>query len=399
MFNKLKRCWLPLLSSFGILPVTVLLSWGVGFPRLSLYVPAYLLCGCLCAQLRGKWRLTAGAGFALCMAALGVAGFIRTRQPVFLLMGFGHAGLMLFTLPAREFIRQEIVFTGLLIHVAAQIWLNLMDGTALQATYAPVRPLLTATLVIFLACSVLTLNQLNLASALPEAQAVPGSIRRRNRLLTFLMLVAALLISLIPALGRWLTQAWDMLRTVVAQVIRWLIDLYPAPAPVQGGGGAGGADFGMLGEAAPTSPLAVILEKIMLVLAFAFLAVLLVKALRILGQKLMMFLRWGFQRLQSYASSATEDYVDELQNTREQGDERFLLNRLRRRRISARELEAMPPRERIRVLYAIARRKHPEWPASGTARETLKEESARIYERARYSSHPVTEEDADRFTT
>lgn len=399
MPNQLKRCWLPLLAAFGILPVTVLLSWGVGFPRLSLYVPAYLLCGCLCAQLRGKWRLAAGAGFALCMAALGVAGFIRTRQPVFLFMGFGHAGLMLFTLPAREFIRQEIVFTGLLIHVAAQIWLNLMDGTALQATYAPVRPLLTATLVIFLACSVLTLNQLNLASALPEAQAVPGSIRRRNRLLTFLMLVAALLISLIPALGRWLTQAWDMLRTVVAQVIRWLIDLYPAPASVPGGGGAGDADFGMLGEAAPTSPLAVILEKIMLALAFAFLAVLLVKALRILGQKLMMFLRWGFQRLQSYASSATEDYVDELQNTREQGDERFLLNRLRRRRISARELEAMPPRERIRVLYAIARRKHPEWPASGTARETLKEESARIYERARYSSHPVTEEDADRFTT
>lgn len=399
MPNQLKCCWLPLLAAFGILPVTALLSWGVGFPWLSLYVPAYLLCGCLCAQLRGKWRLTAGAGFALCMAALGVAGFIRTRQPVFLFMGFGHAGLMLFTLPAREFIRQEIVFTGLLIHVAAQIWLNLMDGTALQATYAPVRPLLTATLVIFLACSVLTLNQLNLASALPEAQAVPGSIRRRNRLLTFLMLVAALLISLIPALGRWLTQAWDMLRTVVAQVIRWLIDLYPAPAPVPGGGGAGGADFGMLGEAAPTSPLAVILEKIMLALAFAFLAVLLVKALRILGQKLMMFLRWGFQRLQSYASSATEDYVDELQNTREQGDERFLLNRLRRRRISARELEAMPPRERIRILYAIARRKHPEWPASGTARETLKEESARIYERARYSTHPVTEEDADRFTT
>lgn len=399
MLNKLKRCWLPLLAAFGILPVTALLSWGVGFPRLSLYVPAYLLCGCLCAQLQGKWRLIAGAGFALCMAALGVAGFIRTRQPVFLFMGFGHAGLMLFTLPAREFIRQEIVFTGLLIHVAAQIWLNMMNGTALQATYEPVRPLLTAALVIFLACSVLTLNQLNLASALPEAQAVPGSIRRRNRLLTFLMLVAALLISLIPALGRWLTLAWDMLRTVVAQVIRWLIDLYPAPAPVPGGGGAGAADFGMLGEAAPTSPLAVILEKIMLVLAFAFLAVLLVKALRILGQKLMMFLRWGFQRLQSYASSATEDYVDELQNTREQGDERFLLNRLRRRRISARELEAMPPRERIRVLYAIARRKHPEWPASGTARETLKEESARIYERARYSTHPVTEEDAGRFTT
>lgn len=399
MPNQLKRCWLPLLAAFGILPVTALLSWGVSFPWLSLYVPAYLLCGCLCAQLRGKWRLAAGTGFALCMAALGIAGFIRTRQPVFLFMGFGHAGLMLFTLPAREFIRQEIVFTGLLIHVAAQIWLNLMDGTALQATYAPVRPLLTATLVIFLACSVLTLNQLNLASALPEAQAVPGSIRRRNRLLTFLMLVAALLISLIPALGRWLTLAWDMLRTVVAQVIRWLIDLYPAPAPVQGGGGAGAADFSMLGEAAPTSPLAVILEKIMLALAFAFLAVLLVKALRILGQKLMMFLRWGFQRLQSYASSATEDYVDELQNTREQGDERFLLNRLRRRRISARELEAMPPRERIRVLYAMARRKHPEWPASGTARETLQEESARIYERARYSTHPVTEEDAGRFTT
>lgn len=399
MRNKLRRCSLPLLAAVGILPVVALLAWGVGRPRLMLWVPVYGLCSCLCAQLRGKWRLGTAVGMALCMAAVGVAGAIRARELAFLLTGVGHGILLLATLPARETLPQEAVFTGLLIHVAAQLWLHAMDGTAMQSTYAPAKPLVTAAFVVFLACAMVILNGVSLASAMPEKQAIPSSIRRRNRLLTFLMLLAALLIGLIPALSRWLAMGWALLRTVIGKLILWLISLYPDQTPVTGGGDGGAAASGMLGAEASASPLAVILEKILLVLALLLMLALLLQALRLLYRKLKQLVRWLLQRLQSYAALATEDYVDELQATRTQGEERFSLRRLRRRRISVRELDAMPPRERIRCRYAIARTKHPEWPLSGTARETLQEDSARIYERARYSSHPVTEEDAGCFTT
>jgi len=40
---------------------------------------------------------------------------------------------------------------------------------------------------------------------------------------------------------------------------------------------------------------------------------------------------------------------------------------------------------------------HPEWSDGSTARENLPEEAAAVYERARYSEHPVSPEEAARF--
>lgn len=397
MKNKLQRCRLPLLVSTGILPLTAVLAWGNGLPLLALWTAAYLLAACICMQLPGKIRLGTAVGFALGMAVLGAAGLIRMDAPLFLLMGILHGALLLAALPNRENIRQAVVYSGLLLHAGVQIFLNLTNGTPIRETYASMQPLLTADLVAFLALSLLTLNSISLSSALPETQAVPGSIRRKNKLVILLMLIAALLIAWIPAWSQFLTRIWNGLQRAVKWLIRRLLSLFPGETASSGGRGAADFSLGSLTEETAAGNFALWMEKILLGLAAAVTIVLLLLALRILWKKLKIFLNWLFRRLQNYVGSATEEYTDELENTRTEGEKHFSPGRHYRHRIPRREEEALPSRERIRRRYAIARARHPEWPQSHTARQTLNEESARIYERARYSSHPITEEDVRHF--
>ena len=44
-------------------------------------------------------------------------------------------------------------------------------------------------------------------------------------------------------------------------------------------------------------------------------------------------------------------------------------------------------------------RRHRDWAPGTTARETLPQQAAEIYERVRYSDHPVDEKDAENFVS
>jgi len=97
-----------------------------------------------------------------------------------------------------------------------------------------------------------------------------------------------------------------------------------------------------------------------------------------------------------YFAVASQDYVDEITDTREDGGEvsGSLLARIRRMAVSER---GMSPAGRIRHRYRVLLRRHPDWHASRTARENLPEETAALYEAARYSGREVSEEEAERF--
>ena len=58
---------------------------------------------------------------------------------------------------------------------------------------------------------------------------------------------------------------------------------------------------------------------------------------------------------------------------------------------------SMEPGERIRYRYRLLSKKHPEWREHNTARENLPDSPAQLYERARYSDHPITPEEAEQF--
>ena len=98
-----------------------------------------------------------------------------------------------------------------------------------------------------------------------------------------------------------------------------------------------------------------------------------------------------------YSAAASEDYEDEITSTRDESDteREGLLARLRR--AAAIEEKGRTPTEQIRLRYQYLRRKHRDWSAAATARETLPEDAAALYERARYAGHALTEAEANSF--
>jgi len=159
-------------------------------------------------------------------------------------------------------------------------------------------------------------------------------------------------------------------------------------------------DMSGLGEGSGPSPLMQLLEKIAYAVTLVIAAVLLYWALRVLYKKLKILLKYLWGRLNEYAASASEDYEDEVTDTREDGErERVnLLDRLKKRMAFVDE-KKLTPVQRIRYRYLRLMYKHEDWHPGHTARETLPEDAAKLYERARYSEHPVTEADAEKFAS
>ena len=102
---------------------------------------------------------------------------------------------------------------------------------------------------------------------------------------------------------------------------------------------------------------------------------------------------WG--ALERYGAAVSEDYIDEITDTRETGDASRSRSRFGASKPKA--PKGGTPGERVRYRYKLLLWKHPEWNRGATAREKLPPDAADIYERARYSPHPVTEEEAEAF--
>lgn len=100
------------------------------------------------------------------------------------------------------------------------------------------------------------------------------------------------------------------------------------------------------------------------------------------------------QRILEGANTVAADFEDEVTDTRQE-------DREQNRESRARETQSVPlgltPTQRIRRRYRSLQTRNPKWGQSSTARENLPEDAAALYEKARYSSHTVTEKDAENF--
>jgi len=245
--------------------------------------------------------------------------------------------------------------------------------------------------------TMLSMNRKSLTAASGKRQSVPDSMRRRNGLLTVALFVLAVLTSLLPSAFSGLS---DAMGNAIAWLYRVIVALIPdapnesefekdipATIPPEGMGQGGGAMV--------MDP---VMEKIAAfvgaLISIAFVLFLLWRIYRILRGKL----RELVSSLGKFASSVSEDYVDEITDTREDGTAEKLQRRRRTPKLSAREERSLPPGERIRYRYRRLLGKHPEWDPGATAREKLPGELAKVYERARYSGDTMTEEEAALFT-
>lgn len=400
-----RKCQHSLLIAAGTYPAGVLLTAHTAPEMLTHFWPltvAFVLLAWLCLVIPGKRRLLAGITGAALLTAAGYFLLDIPRHPFLVLLAGMYAFLLLYTLPIGGWTRtRELVpawhIGGFALHAVMQFLINITHRTGIN-TYLPAEPLLLCMFLLFTALAMLSMNRSSLDTATQSRRTVPGHMRRLNTLFTMILLAVSVLISLVPAIGQVLNRLWDLLMRGIAFLVALITALMPQQSG-QGGGGAPAGDMGMGGgTVVEESLLSKILEKLMLVVVIVVLAIL----IWWLGRKIFHLLKklfaWLIQHLTSFGAASSEDYEDEISDTREDAEvsRGSLLQRLRMR-LPSKDERSMSPNERVRYRYLRLRWRHPEWNRADTARETLPAEAAKVYEQARYSEEPVSDADAERF--
>lgn len=360
---------------------------------------AYVLLAWVCLLLPGKLRLPGGLAGIAVMIAVTAAAWPIAAHLVLLVPIVVYTVLMLIALPMGRWERGrelglEWPVIGMGTHVLVQLLINgaqKMGNTA----FDDCEGMLVVSFLALAVLVVLAMNRTSLNSASQSRQSIPLLMRRQNLVLVLSVLVIGVLISLIPAIGQALSWVWDQLMQLLLLIGAFLASIMPQQK--SGGGIAGGGDIDPLvpGVAAEPSQLALIMEKVMTVLTVIILIVGAFFILKMLLKRLKKLLRYLWEKLGRYSAAVGEDYEDEVTSTREDDAEReSLLGRLRR--FAPEDERGLDATQRVRSRYRSLKRRR-RWTTASTARETLPEEAARLYERARYSGESLTEEEAERF--
>ena len=398
----LRKAQHPLLLGLGSLPLSMLLTLSFApetFRFAWCFPAAYVLLSWACLVIPGKKRVAAGVISAILLVALCAMLLPMTKSFGLILMPLMYVVLMFLTLPIGGWpYNQELQMGwhvgGAVTHVLLQM---LVNGSQLMqnGVYTPAEMPLLCSFLAYAVLVLLALNRASLDSASQSRRKVPLLMKRQNILFTMVLLVIGVLLAAIPAIGAALDTVWDFILRGIALVMEFLALFMPASSGGGGGAGGGMGDMGF-GEAAPPSDLALLLEKILTVVTVLIVVIALALLLRVLWKKLKAGLKLLWARMMQYGSAASEDYEDEITSTRdEEGTEREgLLSRLRRMNVG--DEKGGTPTERVRMRYKKLKRRN-EWSAASTARETLPDEAAALYERARYGGETLTEEEAGRF--
>lgn len=414
------KCQFPLIIALATAPLMTLVILSNApseLPALTVLIPAYVLLTWLCMLLPGKIRIAAGALSCALLMLLGLrllpsgpvvsavdAYTLSLDQRVFLLIiPFLLCAELLYSLRFAAWPRdREIAFNwyaiGLGIHLLVQL-ISYVQRRVGSAAWECANPWLLLAFIAFMLLVLLSMNRVTMGGASLGRQRVPLSMRRKNTALTVSLLAASLIIAAIPSIARLIESLWHAFIRAVGAVMAFIAGLLAQDEAGAGGGVGGSSMFPPVMSGEEPSLLAKLLEWIATLLVLAALIALAIFFMRFLVQKLTELLRLLYARLRQYMSSASQDYVDEITDTREDGSQTqgTLLARLRRRMTFVNE-KRLTPAERIRYRYRQLLKRHPDWHNSRTARENLPEDTASLYELARYSGRELNPQDAERFT-
>lgn len=400
----LRKCQHPLLLALGSIPVALLFVMNNApalLPCMWGLIAAFVLLAWGCLLLPGKKRLLGGIAGAAVLIAAGVV-LLDVRSHIFLLfLPLMYAALLFVTLPMGGWPRgRELNISwyvvGVLLYVLMQL---LVNGSRMAETYIyePVTGPMTLGFLGYAVLLLMALNRASLDSAAMSRRTVPLLMRRQNVVLTLALMALALLIAAIPAISSLLGDLWDWLMKGVALLAGLLAALMPQKQAGGGSAAPGDSDQLSLGEVQEPSALAVIMEKVIGIIALIAIIVLAFFAGRALIKHLVRLMKYLWTRLNHYSALASEDYEDEITDTRDEPDveRQSLFGRLRR--MAPADEKGLSPTERVRYRYKRLKQRHSDWSSANTARETLPEQAASLYERARYGGETLTEEDAAKF--
>ena len=401
----LRKCQFAPMLACGSLPVPILLVHCFAPDHLAVlqFFPlSYMLLAWLCLLTPGKLRVPAGLLGSAALIYMGLQLLPVAGNIPVMLIPLIYVFLLLFGLQISGWSRETemspswVAIFGV-CHVIGQIMVNTAQRTGDKPIYLTTAPHMLVAFIICAALCMLSLNRFTMQSASMGRQRVPVMMRRRNNFFSMGLLALILLISAVPEIIRLVTEAWLKLINGILWLMAFLSQFMPQSS--SGGGGGGSMDMSELGGAGEPGKLAVILEKLMTVFAAVAVVALAILLIYKLGQKLKILLGYLFDRLAVFSQISSEDFEDEITDTRDEGEkERISLLDKMRRRLARVDEKSLTPNQRVRYRYLRLMMKHPEWHASQTARETIDPASAALYERARYSETDLSAQEADAFS-
>ena len=402
----LRRCQLPLMLLLSVMPI-MLTTLCLHAPDMlgvsGILFAAYTAAAALCLLVPGSRRMSAAVLCSAALLALSAVILPLRPRPLLLLFPAALIVLLFFSLPlaARKFesdIPPYVYFIGVAIHLVIQFLHHYFGSYDGGSPYEPVAPALTASLIGYMLLFLLSMNRISLDNASLARHRIPAGMRAVNTAMTLLFLGASLLLAVIPAIVHAVIALWHALLYAVTQALSFLVSLLPAAADIGPGmQGAPGLMFPQGDAIEQSSAFAVLIQKIMSVVTMIIFIAGCAALIYLISRLVSRLARHIIARLRIYMTAAAAEYEDEITDTREDGAQREI--RFLRRKTRAAQEAAATPQGRIRQGYARLLRHRPQWSASSTARENLPESAAALYERARYSEHPVSAEDADRFAS
>lgn len=387
------------LGTFAFLPLPLCIG-AACFPeqRLLSLVPAfcYLFFEFLCRITVKNWRILTAAG-SVAAQILIFLYVLPTGAGVWnVLPGLLYTVLLIIGLDNRRD-RDQMLFRigmiGIGAYVAAQIVI-LFRRNDPSSTLPAAQGMLTAGFFIFSMMEVPLRNRLAVDEAIQGRTGMPASLKRGNTVAAYVLLAVTFLIALIPQIGRALTDFWNGLKRGAVALAAWLGSLLPSEAPGSGGySGTGEIPVFPMEEGEPSAA-SQVFEKIVMVIALTLAAAGILYLLIVVYRKLRVLLRRLTERIRQYLQAVGEDYTDEITDTRA-GDAREYSERKRKKRGAwLRSERGLTPAQKVRRRYAVLLSRHPEWSPDRTARENLDHNGAELYERVRYGSGEVTEDEA-----
>ena len=389
--ETLRKLQFPLMLALMLYPVC---AFCLGYVDMALLKWRWALPGllavfsCLAMPVPGRLRLSLGIAGAAALVMLG--GFLANRgmEWKLWLLGIGSAAVLLWSMKIGGWKNDREIDVGWVIagmgsQLAVRVLMIAMENTRGLILDGIVWELNLAFFV-FVILAMFSMNRSALNSASLGRTAASRSMRRKNTVMILAVFVLALLISLLPvfvAAAQWVSEN-------IRKAVMWFTSLFGGDAvelfPQEDGGkppDGGGMEV----------PLWVVIAGMLI--SFGFLGFIAYQTFLALKE----VVKGILDRLNSFASDAGEDYVDEVSDIREEDDHQV---RTRRgRRSEDRDPDGLTPVQQVRRQYRRLLRSHRDWGDGSTARENIPGEMARIYEQARYSGNAVTEEQANAFRT
>ena len=387
--------------ALGSAPISVLFLrflWPELLPWAWIYPVAYGVLCLLGGLISAKVRLLYGI---LVSAASVAVTMILSEQftwypalivdAVYVALFLGS--LTIFSWPSDLELPEVLRLMCVAVHLAAQFAIS-MDGAESQPLLTAYAPGLHGAFVMLLLLLPFSMNRCSINSASTKTRQVPEGMRRKNTVMTFVLVAFACVLSFIPYIYNWIKNLFVWLGRMLLSLL-WAKPSEQQPSAVI----PNTETMEQMGPVVENeiSPLTPIMNAIFFILGVllvtGFLVLLIVK----LTRKLQTIVKNVWSILEQYVSAVTEDYEDEIKDTRMESEGERIIKK-RRAPVWKKEQAPTNPNENIRFHYRQLLRRHPQWTANTTARENMPEELAELYEQARYSSHPVTEPEASQFS-